>query len=143
MTTLPAARAQTTEEFLAKSGPELAALCTECGACFNACPMADYVGLRGADAVSVVGGLRGLANDEAAPEETVTWVNACAKSGLCVDVCPQKDAGLNAMLLIRIAKQRAINATRQLSAKPDPSYFPRIKTFARMQLSHEEVEQWL
>jgi hypothetical protein len=51
--------------------------------------------------------------------------------------------GLDAMLLVRIAKQRAINETRQLPAKPDPSYFPRIKTFARLQLSDEELEKWL
>ena len=47
------------------------------------------------------------------------------------------------MLLVRIAKQHAINKTLQLPAKQDPSYFPRIKTFARLQLSDEELEKWL
>ena len=41
---LPAASAETTEAFLAKAGPALAALCTACGACFNACPMAEHSG---------------------------------------------------------------------------------------------------
>jgi ferredoxin len=139
----PPARAETTEAFLMQSGPELAALCTECGACFNACPMVDYVNLRGADPKFVTSGLRRLASGEAAPEETVAWVGACTKSGQCVDACPQKAVGLDAMLLVRIAKQRAINETRQLPAKQDPSYFPRIKTFARLQLSDEELEKWL
>ena len=143
MTKLPRARAGTTEAFLMQSGPELAALCTECGACFNACPMVDYVNLRGADPKVVTSGLRRLASGEAAPEETVAWVGACTKSGQCVDACPQKVVGLDAMLLVRIAKQRAINETRQLPAKQDPSYFPRIKTFARLQLSDEELEKWL
>jgi Fe-S oxidoreductase len=143
MTRLPPARAETAEAFLMRSGPELAALCTECGACFNACPMVDYVNLRGADPRIVTGGLRRLASGEAAPEETVAWVGACTKSGQCVDACPQKAVGLDAMLLVRIAKQRAINETRQLPAKQDPSYFPRIKTFARLQLSDEELEKWL
>jgi len=143
MTTLPAARAETTEAFLAQSGPELAALCTECGACFNACPMVDYVNLRGADPKIVTSGLRELASGKTAVKETVAWVAACTKSGQCVGACPQKTVGLDAMLLVRIAKQRAINETRQLPAKQDPSYFPRIKTFARLQLSDEELDKWL
>ena len=59
MTKLPPARAETTEAFLMQSGPELAALCTECGACFNACPMVDYVNLRGADPKIVTRGFPG------------------------------------------------------------------------------------
>ncbi len=47
------------------------------------------------------------------------------------------------MLLIRIAKQRALNDTRQLPAKQDPTYFPRLKIYARLQLSDEELAQWL
>ena len=65
MAKLPPARAETTEAFLMQSGPELAALCTECGACFNACPMVDYVNLRGADPKIVTSGLRRLASGEA------------------------------------------------------------------------------
>jgi Fe-S oxidoreductase len=143
MTKLPAARANTTEEFLAKAGPELAALCTACGACFDACPMVDHLGLRGTDPKAATDGLRRLAMGEAGPEDTVAWVGACTKSGLCVAACPQRSAGLDAMLLVRIAKQRALNDTRQLPAKQDPTYFPRIKTFARLQLSDEELAEWL
>jgi Fe-S oxidoreductase len=143
MTELPKPRAETTEQFLVQSGPELAALCTACGACFDACPMADVIGLRGADSRMVTNGLRSLANGESAPEETVSWVGACTRSGLCVSACPQAAAGLDAMLLVRIAKQHAINETRQLPPKYDQGLFPRVKAFARMQLSDEELESWL
>jgi Fe-S oxidoreductase len=143
MTRLPAARAGTTESFLAQTGLELAALCTACGACFAACPMVDSIGLRGADPASVTDGLRRLNKGEIAGDETVAWVAACAKSGLCVTACPERGAGLDAMLFVRIAKQRALNETHQLSVKPDPTYFPRIKTFARLQLTDEELEEWL
>jgi hypothetical protein len=47
------------------------------------------------------------------------------------------------MLLIRIAKQRALNDTRQIPAKHDPTAFPRVKVFARLQLSDEELAKWL
>lgn len=143
MTKLPIARAETTEAFLAKAGPELAALCTACGACFDACPMVDHIGLRGADPQSTTEGMRRLALGEAGPADAVAWVGACAKSGLCVSACPERSAGLDAMLLIRIAKQRALNVTRQLPAKYDPTLFPRVKIFARLQLSEEELAKWL
>jgi Fe-S oxidoreductase len=143
MTKLQQARAETTEAFMAQAGPDLAALCTACGACFDACPMADHVGLRAADAKSVTAGLRLLATGATAPADTIAWVKACTKSGLCVSACPEKDAGLDAMLLVRIAKQRAINETRQIPAKQDPTLFPRVKIFARLQLTDEEQAKWL
>ena len=105
--------------------------------------MVDHIGLRAADGKSATDGLRRLAMGEAAPAQTIAWVGACTKSGLCVAACPEKDAGLDAMLLVRIAKQRALNATRQLPAKQDPTAFPRVKTYARLQLSDEELAKWM
>jgi Fe-S oxidoreductase len=143
MTHLPTARAETTEVFLAQAARDLSSLCTACGACFNACPMVGHISLRDYDATLATDGLRRLAQGEAAPVETVAWVGACTKSGLCVDACPQRSAGLDAMLLVRIAKQRALNDTCQLPAKNDPTLFPRVKIFARLQLSDEELAKWL
>jgi Fe-S oxidoreductase len=143
MSKLQAQRAATTEAFLAEAGPRLAALCTACGACFAACPMPDHVGIREADARAVAAGLVQLANGEAGPADTVKWVGACTHSGLCVGACPERDKGLDAMLLVRIAKQRAINETHQLKPKQDPTLFPRVKTFARLQLSDEELAKWM
>ena len=143
MTELQIARATSTESYLAEAGPELAALCTACGACFAACPMTSHVGLGHADPKTTTDGLRHLARGEAGSAETVKWVGACAKSGLCVAVCPEQGKGLNAMLLVRIARQRALNDTRQLAAKHDPTAFPRVKAFARLQLTTEELERWL
>jgi ferredoxin len=105
--------------------------------------MVDHIGLRTADGKSVTDGLRGLARGEAAPADTIAWVASCTKSGLCVAACPEKDAGLNAMLLVRVAKQRALNETRQIPAKQDPTLFPRVKIFARLQLSDEELAKWM
>ena len=143
MSKLQPVRSQTSEAFLAEVGLELAALCTACGACFDACPMVDQIGLRGSGSTTATDGLRRLAKGETASAETIAWVGACAKSGLCVTACPERSSGLDAMLLVRIAKQRALNDTHQLSVKPDPTYFPRIKTFARLQLTDEELAGWL
>jgi Fe-S oxidoreductase len=140
---LHAARAETTEAFLAETGPELAALCTACGACFDACPMVDHLGLRASDPKSTTDGLRRLARGEPGHADTISWVSACTKSGLCVAACPESSSGLDAMLLVRIAKQRALNDTGQLPVKQDPTYFPRLKVYARLQLSDEELAKWL
>ena len=56
---------------------------------------------------------------------------------------PAEDSGLDAMLLVRIAKQRAINQTQQLKGKQDQALFPRVKIFARLQLSDEELALWM
>jgi len=143
MTELQPARAATTEAFLTEAGPRLASLCTACGECFKACPMVDYAGLRGNDPATTTAGLKLLANGETGPAETVAWVGACGKSGRCVSACPERDKGLDAMLLIRIARQRALNDTKQLKPKGDLMAFPRVKIFARLQLSDEELKAWL
>jgi Fe-S oxidoreductase len=143
MSKLQPARSDTSEAFLAAVGLDLAALCTACGACFDACPMVDHVGLRSSDPRAATDGLRRLAKGETGSAETLAWVAACAKSGLCVSACPERSSGLDAMLLVRIAKQHALNETHQLAAKYDPTYFPRIKTFARLQLTDEELAKWL
>jgi Fe-S oxidoreductase len=143
MSNLQPARSETSEAFLAQVGLELAALCTACGACFDACPMVDHIGLRDFDSSAATDGLRQLAKGETASAETVAWVGACAKSGLCVTACPERASGLDAMLLVRIAKQHALNDTYQLPVRHDPTYFPRIKTFARLQLTDEELAKWL
>ncbi len=143
MTNLPSQIATTTEAFLATEGPRLADLCTACGACMRVCPFASHIGLDPEDAGPITDGLRKLARGAAGPEDTVRWAGACGKSGVCVDACPEKDRGLNAMLLVRIARQRAINDSKQLKSKADPTAFPRVKVFARLQLTDEELKKWL
>jgi ferredoxin len=138
MTELQPARGDD-EAYLAKC--RVAALCTACGVSMRADGRPHR--LRAADGKSVTDGLRRLAMGEAAPAETVAWVGACTKSGRCVAACPERSAGLDAMLLVRIAKGRALNATHQLPAKQDPTMFPRIKIFARLQLSDEELAKWM
>ncbi len=47
------------------------------------------------------------------------------------------------MLLVRMARQQAINVTGQLQPKGDMAAFPRVKVFARLQLTAEEQKKWL
>jgi ferredoxin len=144
MTELPRPSAASSAEWLAQSGPRLSDLCTACGACLAACPIAAHVGVAGGDATAITGDLKRLARGEPAlVEASLKWVGACAKSGLCVAACPEHEKGLDAMLLVRIARQQAIVTTRQIAAKNDPTAFPKVKIFARLQLTDEELERWL
>ncbi len=95
--------------------------------------MAAHAGLAGADARVVTADLRRLARGEPGGSEAVKWVGACG----------ERARGLDAMLLVRIARMNAINVTRQVPQKHDPTAFPRVKTFARLQLTDEELEKWL
>jgi len=53
-------------------------------------------------------------------------------------------SGLDAMLLVRIRQTACGSMARiQLSVKPDPTYSRAIKTFARLQLTDEELARWL
>ena len=140
---MPEAKAASSEAYLAAAAATLSQLCTACGRCFDACPMVDAIALREADGRAVTAGLLQLARGETGPADTVAWVGACAKSGLCVAACPEREKGLDAMLLIRIARQRGITETHQIAAKGDPTMFPRVKTFARLQLTEEELKSWL
>ena len=147
MTALSEQQAPSVADYLAEAGPRLANLCTACGACFTACPIAAHIGLGAADGAAVTAGMRALATGsttggQPASADAVAWVGACAKSGLCVEACPHKDSGLDAMLLIRIAKQQAL-ATGQLKTKYDLAQFPRLRVFAALQLTDEEQKAWL
>jgi ferredoxin len=144
MTKLPDSIAPTTEAFLAEAGPRLAALCTACGACLRACPTADLIGMDKSDAATMTQDLRRLARGEPAESPAaLKWINACAKSGSCISACPERDKGLDAMLLVRICRQNALNVTHQVPPKHDAAAFVRVKTFARLQLTDEEQEKWL
>ena len=144
MPTLPDQSAPSTAAYLAAAGERLADLCTACGACLAACPMATHVGVAGSDGAAVTADLRRLARGAPAEHpDAIKWIGACAKSGLCVSACPEHERGLDAMLLVRIARQQAIVTTGQLPAKHDPTAFPRVKVFARLQLTDEELHRWL
>ncbi|MFQ5895979.1 MAG: (Fe-S)-binding protein [Nitrospinota bacterium] len=64
--------------------------CTFCGKCFEVCPMVPYTEVKGANPERVVRGVIDILRDVPEPgREGVVWTQACQKSGLCVDACPE------------------------------------------------------
>jgi Fe-S oxidoreductase len=66
---------------------DIASACTQCGKCFEVCPMTHAVGLGGAEPRQVLGGIVDLLNGKEGTPEAERWAAACSMSGLCIDAC--------------------------------------------------------
>jgi hypothetical protein len=63
-----------------------------------------------------------------------------ALSGQCVDACPQEAVGLDAMLLVRITKQRA--KVRRFPPSQNPDIFRQIRVFLATMLGANDLQNW-
>jgi len=91
-------------DYLAGAASRIAAYsadCTQCGACFEACPMPSAAGLGEADAPDAVRGLLSLLDDGQTTEDSRAWTKACCGSGYCNQACPE---GIDVRFLQRMGK---------------------------------------
>jgi len=126
-----------------ESSGRLAAACTACGACYQACPTAPHIpALAGADPAAVMAGIRDLLRDGEGTPLAVAFAGACCKSGICTQACPEK---LDAAFLMRLANLRVRGAlgTARVPTKDDPGWSARVKAFARLTMTEEEQAKWL
>jgi Fe-S oxidoreductase len=121
----------------------LAAACTACGACVEACPMPDFVGLAPAAPAAVAAGMRAALQGAPVSPEGLAWVGACTRSGQCNAACPE---ALDVALMLRLAGMRlkgALGEPARLPVPGDAGWAARVKAFARMTLTEEEQARWL
>ncbi|MFC7542846.1 4Fe-4S dicluster domain-containing protein [Siccirubricoccus deserti] len=122
----------------------MAALCTACGACVEACPMTRYAaGVEAAGPGVVAAGMRDVLRDGPGTPEALAWIGACTRSGVCTPACPE---GLDAAFMLRLAQWRAKGALGEpprIRVKEDTQYSPKVKAFARLTLTEEEQAKWL
>jgi Fe-S oxidoreductase len=131
-----------TETILAESA-RLAAACTACGACVQACPMPDFLALPAADPAAVAAGMRAALDGEEPSAEGLAWVAACTRSGQCRDACPE---ALDVPFMLRLAGMRlkgALGEPARLPVAAVTGWAARVKAFARMTLTEEEQARWL
>ena len=79
---------------------DIASACTQCGKCFEACPMTHAVGLADAEPRHVLAGIVDLLNGKAGTPEAERWAAACSMSGACIDAC---NYGVNPRIMVRLA----------------------------------------
>jgi Fe-S oxidoreductase len=107
--------------------------CTQCGACFEACPMTEPAGISAAPADAVVAGIIGLLSDGQTNETSERWAQVCSGSGACIPACPE---GVNPRFMLSLARL-------SLSRKAPPADQMRLgqKTYATMTKSVRALSQ--
>src|SRR4029079_9799204 len=78
---------------------DIASACTQCGKCFEACPMTHAVGRAEAERGHVLAGIVDLLNGKAGTPEAERWAAACSMSGACIDAC---NYGVNPRIMVRL-----------------------------------------
>nr|WP_314074385.1 (Fe-S)-binding protein [uncultured Roseococcus sp.] len=116
------------------------AACTQCGACFDACPMIPYaLDAKGADPAQTVRGVLDVLTGGEGDAAARGWIAACTRSGSCNDACPE---AVDPMFMLRLAKYRA-NETGVLPKRDAMEAMSRVKVFARLLFSEDEQRDWL
>lgn len=131
-------------DYLEAERQRILATCTSCGKCAEVCPMVPYNEKRGqASPQQLAAGVLDLLRTGATGEAALGWVGVCIRSGSCVPACPEN---VNPKLMLRLAKMIAtggLGGAKLLPVKEDRDYFARIRAFAQLQLSDEEIKQWM
>jgi Fe-S oxidoreductase len=116
--------------------------CTQCGKCFEVCPMAQYSKAPATDGKAVVPGVLAVLRGEQGTPEALGWIGVCTRSGVCVPACPES---VDPRMMMRLARMTALGGRglpKQLDAKEDRDYFDRVRAFAKLQLTDDELKEW-
>lgn len=132
------------KEFIRAETERILAACTRCGKCFEACPMTPYSpALAGAEPKAVVTGILTLLREEGNSPEAIGWASVCVRSGSCVPACPEN---VDPKMMMRIARMTAsggLGGEKRIAARHDRDYFDRVRAFAKLQLTEDEIKDWM
>jgi ferredoxin len=131
-------------DYLERERQRILASCTACGKCFEACPMPEYIGNRGSETpAEVTADVLQLLRTGTTGATALGWIGVCVRSGECVKACPEN---VNPKLMLRLAKMIAtggLGGEKLIKVKEDRDYFSRIRAFAQLQLSEQEIKEWM
>ena len=133
---------QRLKEFQQREVERILGSCTQCGKCFEVCPMAQYSKSPATDGKAVVPGVLAVLRGEAGSLEALGWIAVCTRSGVCVPACPEN---VDPKMMMRLARMTALGgrgSPKQLEAKEDRDYFDRVRAFAKLQLTDDELKEW-
>ena len=130
--------------FIRKETERILAACTRCGKCYEACPMTRYnSALTGAEPKAVVHDVLALLREERSSPQAIGWASVCVRSGSCVPACPEN---VDPKMMVRIARMMAsggLGGEKHIPARHDRDYYDRIRAFAKLQLTEEEMKEWM
>jgi hypothetical protein len=67
----------------------------------------------------------------------------CVRSGQCTPACPEKVDAKMMVRIARIAASGGLGAPAQLPVRTDRDFFERVRAFAKLQLSEDELKNWM
>jgi Fe-S oxidoreductase len=132
----------TLKAFQAAEVERILSACTRCGKCYEVCPMARYSSAPASDGKAVVPGVLAVLRGEQGSPEALGWIAVCTRSGVCVPACPHE---VDPRMMMRLARMTALGGRglpKQIEPKEDRDYFDRVRAFARLQLTDEELKDW-
>ena len=132
------------QAFIRSETERILSACTRCGKCFEACPMTRYSPqLADADPKAVTTGIIGLLEGGDGSPEALAWASVCVRSGRCVPACPDS---VDPKMMVRIARMIAsggLGGARRITLRDDRDYFDRVRAFAKLQLTDDEIRDWM
>jgi len=132
------------KDFVRRETERILGACTKCGKCVDACPMTRYsTPLAGANPVTVATGILSVLRGEPGTSEALGWASVCVRTGACVPACPEN---VNPQMMVRIARMTAsggLGGSRQIAVRDDRDFFDRIRAFAKLQLTADEIRNWM
>ena len=133
---------QRLKEFQQREVERILGACTQCGKCYEVCPMAQYSKAPASDGKAVVPGVLAVLRGEQGSPEALGWIAVCTRSGVCVPACPEN---VDPKMMMRLARMTALGGrgqAAQLKVPEDRDYFDRVRAFAKLQLTDEELKDW-
>jgi Fe-S oxidoreductase len=130
------------KEFQRREVERILGACTKCGKCFEVCPMAQYSKAPAKDGKAVVPGVLAVLRGEHGTPEALGWIGVCTRSGSCVPACPER---VDPKMMMRLARMTALGGRglpKQIDVKEDRDYFDRVRAFAKLQLTDDELKEW-
>ncbi len=133
---------QRLKEFQAREVERIVGACTRCGKCYEVCPMAQYSKAPSRDSKAAVAGVLAVLRGEQGTPEALGWIGVCTRSAVCVPACPHD---VDPKMMMRLARMTALGGRglpKQIEPKEDRDYFDRIRAFAKLQLTEDELKEW-
>ena len=130
-------------EFINRTIAATLADCTQCGRCYEVCPMPAYSKtLEGEVAQNVVADVLSVLRREPGSARALEWIRICTQSASCIPACPE---GVNPLLMLRTARIVALGSLgdpQQMQGREEPQFFRKIDSYAALQLDNQELAEW-
>ena len=104
--------------------------------------MAQYSKAPATDDKAVVPGVLAVLRGAQGSPEARGWIAVCTRSGVCVPACPEN---VDPKMMMRLARMTALGGRgqpKQIETKEDRDYFDRVRAFAKLQLTDDELKDW-